>query len=218
MVSSKGSGRKKNPTVLSETAQEYLGLSYWLCGLYFQRHGKRLHRSVWEENNGPIPKGMHIHHIDGDRANNKLGNLALLSSSGHSREHYKDEKRRAIGRRVIKSIQAKAAEWHGSPAGIEWHKKHFKEHSAAAMFRRTEKECRWCGGKYLGLIQQSLCSRKCIAAERRASGIDDEDRKCVECGATFRANKYSKIAACSRGCGTVVSARKRNGVRQPKRT
>ena len=36
-----------------------------------------IHRLVWAAYNGPIPKGLQIRHLDGNRANNRLTNLAL---------------------------------------------------------------------------------------------------------------------------------------------
>ena len=41
------SGWKENPVIIGETCQKFLGDRYWLCGKYFQRQGKRLHRAVW---------------------------------------------------------------------------------------------------------------------------------------------------------------------------
>ena len=43
---------------------------------------KRLHRYVWEKERGEIPEGYHIHHIDKNKANNDISNLALISASG----------------------------------------------------------------------------------------------------------------------------------------
>ena len=37
------------------------------------------HRVIWEENHGPIPKGMCVTFLDGDRTNLRLDNLALIS-------------------------------------------------------------------------------------------------------------------------------------------
>lgn len=40
-----------------------------------------IHRLVWEAFNGPIPEDMVIDHIDGNRSNNALSNLRLVSQS-----------------------------------------------------------------------------------------------------------------------------------------
>lgn len=38
-----------------------------------------IHRLVWEHVNGPIPKGMHIDHINGVRDDNRIENLRLVT-------------------------------------------------------------------------------------------------------------------------------------------
>jgi hypothetical protein len=45
------------------------------------------HRLVWEEHYGEIPEGMQIHHIDGDKTNNDMSNLMLLTPLEHKRIH-----------------------------------------------------------------------------------------------------------------------------------
>lgn len=45
------------------------------------------HRLVWEENFGKIPEGCVVHHIDGDRKNNNIDNLAIMASGAHTRLH-----------------------------------------------------------------------------------------------------------------------------------
>lgn len=65
------------------------------CQRYVQTkvvvNGKRvtvyLHRRVWELANGPIPSGFSIHHIDHDRLNNSLSNLALLATRDYNAHH-----------------------------------------------------------------------------------------------------------------------------------
>ena len=52
-----------------------------------QYKGKLLHRLIYEEVYGSIPKGYAIHHIDGDKTNNNPGNLMLLSKSNHHKLH-----------------------------------------------------------------------------------------------------------------------------------
>ena len=42
-----------------------------------------LHRVVWEEVHGPIPKGYVIHHKDCDPSNNDITNLQLMKNNEH---------------------------------------------------------------------------------------------------------------------------------------
>ena len=54
--------------------------------------GKQLHRLIYEDHYGPIPKGMQIHHIDGDTTNNNIDNLEMISISEHNKRHNKGAK------------------------------------------------------------------------------------------------------------------------------
>ena len=50
------------------------------------------HRLIWEHVNGPIPAGLSIDHINGDRADNRIGNLRLVTHQENIR--YRDERKR----------------------------------------------------------------------------------------------------------------------------
>ena len=50
--------------------------------------GKLLHRLIYEEVYGSIPKGYTIHHIDGDKTNNNPSNLMLLTKSNQHKLHF----------------------------------------------------------------------------------------------------------------------------------
>lgn len=99
-----------DPQVLSKTVQEWRGERYYLCGFYFQRYGRRLHREVWKAAHGDVPKGSHVHHANGDRSDNRLANLALLSAGDHAREHFKgkpcSDKKLAAVRQNVKAASA----------------------------------------------------------------------------------------------------------------
>ena len=45
------------------------------------------HCIIWEKHNGPIPYGMFVHHIDGDKTNNTIDNLSLVTPLEHKRIH-----------------------------------------------------------------------------------------------------------------------------------
>lgn len=46
-----------------------------------------LHRIIWEKHNGEIPEGYQIHHIDGNKLNNDISNLQMLSAEEHTKLH-----------------------------------------------------------------------------------------------------------------------------------
>ena len=54
-----------------------------------RRNGERRfeHVFVWESFFGEIPEGCQIHHIDGDKTNNDIGNLQLVTALEHKRIH-----------------------------------------------------------------------------------------------------------------------------------
>ena len=44
-----------------------------------------LHRYVWEKERGTIPEGYDVHHLNGDRADNRIENLECLPKAEHTR-------------------------------------------------------------------------------------------------------------------------------------
>ena len=67
------------------------------------------HRYIWEKYNGEIPKGIYIHHKDGNIENNNIENLESITSQEHSRLHNK-------GRKPSKSTKIKMS----NSAKIRW--------------------------------------------------------------------------------------------------
>lgn len=44
-----------------------------------------VHRVIWEMHNGTIPDGMEVDHMDGNRSNNRIENLRIVSRSINNR-------------------------------------------------------------------------------------------------------------------------------------
>lgn len=172
---------------------------------------KRLHRAVWEYYNGEIPNGFHVHHIDKDKSNNEIENLAILPGNAHSRLHG-EERDKYHHDEMIENLKnnalPKAAEWHRSEAGRKWHSMHAKE--TGANIAKREFVCKNCGKHFFKkpLGQNKFCSNACKAAYRRKLGVDNTVRRCVVCGKEFTTNKYSKAVTCSTKCRSIYRWRR----------
>lgn len=150
--------------VLSTTVQEFNGERFYLCGRYFQHNGKRLHKTVWEYHHGVAPAGSHVHHKDGNRANNSIENLELLTASEHLSIHAKSHTEH--NQQHIKDMQELAKEWHGSSAGYKWHSQHAKSAWTKAVKRQytcTECGCTFETRHAYGAFQHTFCSGRCKA-------------------------------------------------------
>ena len=67
------------------------------------RHdGRReyLHIAIWTDANGDIPDGMCIHHINGNRLDNRIENMMLLTKHEHALIHLRERSRDKKGRFV----------------------------------------------------------------------------------------------------------------------
>lgn len=155
---------------ISATAQKFDGVTYYLCGTYFQRKGRRLHRAVWEYHNGAIPAGYHVHHKDGDRSNNDISNLALLEGSEHLSEHMRRPQRRAESAACIGPAREAARAWHGSDAGRAYHSQLGLENWEKRKVQTYV--CSFCGKEFQTKFVYSqgsnhFCGPNCKAAFRR---------------------------------------------------
>ena len=162
-----------------------------------------------------------VHHIDRDRSNNDISNLALLTPQEHfgldevvGGEHGRDIAGR--GKLAIQLAIEKAPEWHRSDAGRAWHRAHHRRMSDK-LYVRSSRTCHHCGREHETSRKggTSFCSNGCKSAHRRASGVDSVRRDCVICGGAFDANKYSRVKTCSRACGSIASGNARRSPALP---
>lgn len=152
----------------------FKGFTYRLSGRYYRRNvwgskgPSNLHRAIWEDANGPIPDGCDIHHIDGDSFNNELSNLECVNRSEHLRQHTLE--RIAEGRLKPPTEKAllKAAEWHKSPEGAEWHSRHAVNSWAGRKWH--SKNCVFCGQEYFTPYpkRSRFCHVNCKQQQGRA--------------------------------------------------
>lgn len=179
---------------------------YYFCILpgAKRKGAQQLHRAVWEFYSGEkIPKGYHIHHKDFDVDNNDFSNLECMEGKKHLSLHAKKNfEGKGYRDKLISSLdkaRSKASLWHGSPAGIEWHRAHAQESIAKAWAFRETRKCAYCGKEYEARHSKQLyCSQKCGNRKRTGFGIGYK-RTCAECGAIFT-SKLQKAKYCSSRC------------------
>lgn len=161
---------------------------------------KRLHRYIWEKEVGAIPAGYHVHHIDGNKGNNTIDNLSIMTHSGHERLHGQELQRKEKSRENIAKARPYASQWHKSEAGRKWHSEFHKGMKPP----RYEKQCEVCGKLFQATKQQRFCSNACKAKNRRITGVDDVERVCEVCGKQFMGTKYHDLKFCSRECAHIA--------------
>lgn len=213
------SADKKHAYFNSEIFTRDEKTGYYLTTRNHKRAGRRLHRAVWEYYNGNISKGYHIHHIDGDKNNNDISNLRIMSAREHAIQHGKElteEQREWKRNNVIKNAVPKASEWHKTEEASRMHREMAKKQWENKKPQKYV--CDYCGKEYESLNNYGeegnrFCSNACKSAWRRKSGIDNEIRVCEVCGREFSVNKYKKTSICSRHCAMVKRHREANGRR-----
>ena len=171
-------------------------------------HG--MHRYVWQFYNGPIPDGCEIHHKDGNKGNNDISNLECLERHEHKKLHGRlltEEEREWRRNNVKTKAMPKAAEWHKSSEGLEWHKKQVETRKDNR--REVTCVCQQCGKEFTTLNNRGqvrkFCSGACKQKNLRQSIPKDVEKTCVICGKKFMTDKYNSSKTCSKSCGVALA-------------
>lgn len=171
-----------------------------------------LHQYIYEKEKGKIKKGYHVHHIDGDKDNNKIENLELITPSEHSKRHWEEMSREDYEKWYKK--QKKHLD--KIRPGYIWPKDPVKKEEFRLKLKKAMQEmkekifiCDQCGKEYSRkpIGGGRFCSNACKSAWRRAEGVDNVERLCQACGKKFYVNKYKDTQTCSRLCANVIRGR-----------
>lgn len=81
----------------------------------------------------------------------------------------------------------------------------------------VSRTCAYCGAtleaengdKVYG--KKIYCSPVCKSAARRKSGVDNETRRCLNCGQEFTVDRFKSTQVCSRQCSWALWRSKKNG-------
>lgn len=155
-------------------------------------HSILAHRWVWENHFGPIPPNMEIHHKDGNRGNNDINNLEMLSKSDHMRLHSQEDSKKAQLDKV------RPLQWLKSEEGRKAVSKKGKESWAI----REEKEitCEGCGSKAIFKRWARFCSKNCYMKWCHKNQINFIEAICEVCNNTFKKPRSKKVRFCSTKC------------------
>lgn len=171
---------------------EYDGVRWYPSkrDLYY-RNSRRglLHRWMYFREVGPIPDGMHVHHRNHDKRDNRPDNFILLAPGEHWAEH-------------------------GAERGDDWHSKGGR----AAAANRTARDftCTVCGTGFTAERATQRVVRYCSNACRDAGAPSRarEQRVCCVCGERFECQRRVATRTCSRRCTSVHAyAQRSSGVR-----
>src|SRR5689334_10074016 len=82
---------------------------------------QNLHIEIWKSVHGRrVPRGWHVHHLDGDALNNDPANLDAMPGRDHHRLHgrrTRSPERLRVLAEHLERIRPLATEWHRSRAG-----------------------------------------------------------------------------------------------------
>lgn len=176
---------------------------------YRQDNNKKvifLHKVIYQEYFGEIPKGYHIHHIDGNCVNNHITNLEALSPSEHSKIHSQKQKENLKKFRCLFCGKEYEAFFNGTNK--------FCSISCKDKYRRrsgvdnTEDICIICGSTFTHNKKNKIatCSQKChtILTNKK------REVKCIckHCGKEYIGHTTNvENKWCSKSCGNAYKFR-----------
>ena len=145
---------------------------------------------------GVLPKGMCVHHKDGDTSNNAISNLEIMSLVDHARMH--------TNRRIADPEQRDVLfRWHRSPEGAEQLRVNAEKMRANTPER--ECTCRHCSEPFVtNHPTKAFCSKRCVYLDR----IERQpNRECSICGELFKTID-KRTVTCSYECGWALRRRR----------
>jgi len=136
---------------------------------YKHSNGKFTHHYIWEQfHKRKVPEGHVIHHKDGDKYNNNIENLQLMTDTDHrsteSKKLHANEEYTKRNKELLRINREKAKLWHKSPEGLKWHKKHGKDcwTKENREKRAITKTCKYCKKEFKAIFKRAkYCSRRC---------------------------------------------------------
>jgi HNH endonuclease len=172
--------------------RKYFGKAFWKQKNGYWANYMPIHaqRWVWINHYGAISQGMDIHHKDGNKDNNEIENLEMMTRSDHLKRHWQEGRFDLDQRR--KQL-AEARKWLSTPTG----RKKQREDALESWQKREAIKliCCNCGNEFKAFFKRAkFCSNPCNYQYRRKNSENpvqnprkQTEKTCTKCGNLFMA-------------------------------
>ena len=187
---------------MSKEFKKYFGKRFYQDKKGYWVNSMPIHaqRWVWINYNGKIPENMDVHHKDGDKSNNEIENLEIISRSDHLKKHWQEG---SFDLEQRKKQLSEARLWLKTPEGRKTQSVNTKVSWKKRKLNPYVKTCKGCEKTYETYQKWSKhCSSGCYVKWRRKNKIGFIEKKCWICGNIYFTEKSAKIRTCGKICGT----------------
>ena len=177
--------------VIDSKHQRFNGVTYCQTSTKHYSGRPTIHRAIWFYYYGEIPNGYHIHHIDGNPANNGIENLQCLTVADHAAAHH-----------AMKMVTV------CKNCGVKFETNSFRpkhfcseecKHQHTQSLQMETRICAVCGKTFScrKSLNQTTCSNKCAWQIRPAPS--KITATCEVCGKEFTTIRRG-VRYCSQKC------------------
>lgn len=187
--------------VIDDKHQRFNGENFHIYHDGHMRNTRGLHQRIWNYFYGEVPNGYQIHHVDGNKLNNDISNLQIMTISEHQHHHNP----KGTVNQILTTL---VCEWCGKKyQGYFNGKNRFCSQLCRSRYRQTheriQRTCPQCGKIFDTPKAQpaQYCSHTCAMDAKRK--YSPEKRTCPVCGKEFVVTLRHTQKFCSRECAVI---------------